>query len=49
MVYGLYALPGVPGLLAPVVRKIITCELDASVGASGPRDFAVRLGVARQL
>jgi hypothetical protein len=29
----------VPGLLATVARRIITCELSASVGAPGPRDF----------
>jgi hypothetical protein len=31
--------PRGPGFLAPVARKII-CELDTSVGVSGPHDFA---------
>src|SRR5450759_4548499 len=40
--YGLYrALLGVPGLIATVARAPWR-ELDASVGASGPHDFAVR-------
>ena len=33
---------GVPGLLATVACRIITCKLDSSVGGSGPHDFAVR-------
>jgi len=36
-------LPGVPGFLAPVARNH-PCELGASVGASGPHDFTVRIG-----
>ena len=35
------------GFLAPVVRSIISRELDASVEASGPHDFAVRFQRAR--
>jgi hypothetical protein len=34
------------GLIAPVAREIFH-ELDPSVGRSGPRDFAVRLDLAR--
>src|SRR5437868_4319891 len=42
MVYSLFrALPGVPGLIATVARGPIH-GLDASVGAPGPHDFAVR-------
>jgi len=42
MGYGLWrALPGVPGLLAPVAREFVH-ELDPSVGRSGPHAFAVR-------
>jgi hypothetical protein len=37
------ALPGVPGLLAPVPRARDP-GLDPSVGGSGPHDFAVREG-----
>jgi hypothetical protein len=50
MVYGLYrALPGEPGFLATVApEKLASQELDASVGASGPHVFAVRLGAVRQ-
>src|ERR1700753_189019 len=48
MVYGLWrALPGVPGSLAPGVRKIIFRELDLSVGRPGPHAFAVRVRAAR--
>src|ERR1700736_6083612 len=49
MVYGLYrALPGEPGFLAPVTpEKLASQELDTSVGASGPHDFAVRLSAVR--
>ena len=36
-------LPGVPGLLASVTCRFVTGRLDASVGAPGPRDFAVRI------
>src|SRR5215831_18735033 len=42
---------GVPGLLATVARKSTLkspCELDPSVGRSGPRDFAVRFILARR-
>jgi len=45
--YGLLrALPGVPGLLAPVAREI-DHGLDSSVGESGPHDLAVRDHIAR--
>ena len=49
MVYGLYrALPGEPGFLATVApEKLASQELDASVGASGPHVFAVRLHAVR--
>jgi hypothetical protein len=41
--YGLYrALPGDRACLPPSSAKIAFRELDASVGASGPHDFAVR-------
>src|ERR1700730_17132721 len=43
MVYGLFrALPGDRAFLPPSPAKIASRELDASVGASGPHDFAVR-------
>src|ERR1700761_9793012 len=36
--------PRGPGLIAPVApEKLPSQELDASVGASGPHDFAVRI------
>ena len=42
MVYGLFrTLPGVPGLLATVIRELLR-ELDTSVGVPGPHGFAVR-------
>ena len=43
--YGLYrALPGRAGLVVTVAReKLASHELDASIGASGPHDFAVRI------
>ena len=46
--YGLLrALPGVPGLLAPVALSIISTRLDASVGAPGPHGLTVRAPAAR--
>src|ERR1700724_3483845 len=47
--YGLFrALPGEPGFLATVApEKLASQELDASVGASGPHVFAVRLSAVR--
>jgi hypothetical protein len=49
MVYGLCrALPGVRALIATVARKVIACELDLSVGRSGPHGFAVRVGALRR-
>jgi hypothetical protein len=41
--------PRRPGLLAAVASGIITRQLDTSVGVPGPRDFAVRAGITRQL
>jgi hypothetical protein len=48
--YGLWrALPGEPSSFATIAReKPASRELDASVGASEPRVFAVRVGCARQ-
>src|SRR6185312_7369028 len=40
-------LPGVPGLLASVASRPSSARLDASIGAPGPRDFAVRACAAR--
>ena len=44
MVYGLFrALPGEPCTFATVIpEKLVSQELDASFGASGPRVFTVR-------
>ena len=38
--------PRRPGLFATVTNELLR-QLDASVGASGPHDFAVRISVAR--
>ena len=47
MVYGLFrALPGDRALLPP--SSAISRQLDASVEASGPHDFAVRFSAIRQ-
>ena len=48
--YGLYrALPGRAGLVVTVAReKLASHELDASIGASGPHDFTVRIRTVRQ-
>ncbi len=48
--YGLYrALPGDRAFLPPSsAEKLVSQELSASVGASGPHDFAVRVRLARQ-
>ena len=43
----LRALPGDRALLPPSPAKVVFRKLDASVGASGPHDFAVRLSAAR--
>ena len=49
MVYGLFrALPGDRAFLPPSPAKVAFRELDASVGASGPHDFAVRSSTFRQ-
>jgi len=47
MVYGLYVLSPVIGLLTPSLAKKAR-QLDASVEASGPHDFAVRKARSRQ-
>src|SRR5437764_2408742 len=38
-----FALSSVTGLCCHCRQQVPTCQLDASVGASGPHDFAVRL------
>src|SRR3954453_21527917 len=38
-----FALSPVTWLSCHCRRQVTTCQLDASVGASGPHDFAVRL------
>jgi hypothetical protein len=43
----LRALPGDRALLPPSPAKVAFRKLDASVGASGPHDFAVRVGAVR--
>jgi hypothetical protein len=43
-----FALSSATGLFCHRRLQVTTCKLDASVGASGPHDFAVRLGVTRQ-
>jgi hypothetical protein len=49
MVYGLYVISPVIGFFATVIsEKFSSRELDASTEASGPHDFAVRLGAVRQ-
>jgi hypothetical protein len=45
----LRALPGDRACLPPSPAKVAFRELDASVGASGPHDFAVRLKRASSL
>jgi hypothetical protein len=42
------ALPGVPSLIATVIGAALSCQLDTSVGVSGPHDFAVRITRFRQ-
>src|SRR3954470_13509174 len=37
-----FVLSPVTGLFATVASRIVSARLDASVGASGPHDFAVR-------
>jgi hypothetical protein len=49
MVYDLLrALPGDRAFLPPSPAENAPRELDASVGASGPHDFAVRFSAVRQ-
>ena len=43
----LRALPGDRALLPPSPAKVGFRKLDASVGASGPHDFAVRFSIIR--
>ena len=45
----LRALPGDRALLPPSPAKVAFRKLDASVGASGPHDFAVRISTIRQI
>ena len=42
-----FALSSVTGLFCHRRLQVTTCKLDASVGASGPHDFAVRISSAR--
>jgi hypothetical protein len=41
---GYFALSRVTGLFATLAQRTFSAKLDASIGASGPHDFAVRLG-----
>jgi hypothetical protein len=42
-------LSSVTGLIVTVApKKLASQELDASIGASGPHDFAVRVSAVRQ-
>jgi hypothetical protein len=41
-----FVLSPVTGLFATVIGGLLR-QLDTSVGASGPHDFAVRIGIAR--
>src|SRR5207248_8917513 len=43
-----FALSPVTGLCCHCRQQVTTCQLDASVGASGPHDFAVRVSTVRQ-
>src|SRR5205823_797210 len=43
-----FALSPVTGLSCHCRQQVTTCRLDASVGASGPHDFAVRVSTVRQ-
>src|SRR5256885_4901134 len=43
-----FALSPVTGLYCHCRRQVTTCQLDASVGASEPHDFAVRVSTFRQ-
>jgi hypothetical protein len=50
MVLRLIARSPVTGFVATVIpEKLTSQKLDASIGASGPHDFAVRISRARQL
>jgi hypothetical protein len=44
-----FVLSPVTGLIVTVIsKKLASWELDASTGASGPHDFAVRFSAVRQ-
>src|SRR5205085_12516312 len=43
-----FVISPVIGLFCHRHRQVTTCQLDASVEASGPHDFAVRLSTFRQ-
>ena len=44
-----FALSSVTGFVVTVARKkLAPCELNASIGASGPHDFIVRVSAIRQ-
>jgi len=43
-----FALSPVTGLYCHCRRQVTTCQLDASVGASEPHDFTVRISRFRQ-
>ena len=45
---GSFALSSAIGLFCHRHRRRLSCRLDASVEASGPHDFSVRLGAVRQ-
>jgi hypothetical protein len=48
MVYGLFrTLPGDRAFLSPSLAKVAFRKLDASVEASGPHGFAVRISAVR--
>jgi hypothetical protein len=43
-----FVLSPVIGLVCHRRQQVTTCQLDASVEASGPHDFAVRVSTVRQ-
>jgi hypothetical protein len=43
-----FGLSPVIGLSCHRRQQVTTCQLDASVGASGPHDFTVRFNAVRQ-
>jgi hypothetical protein len=42
-----FVISPVTGLVCHRHRQVTTCQLDTSVGVSGPHDFAVRIGSVR--